>query len=86
MIPYGKQNITNEDIDAVIEVLKSEFLTQGPKIKEFEEEFAKYIGSKYAVAVSSATAGLHMVNNLFKNKNAPAKMETGPASSGAIES
>ena len=62
IIPYGKQNITNEDIDAVIEVLKSEFLTQGPKIKEFEEEFAKYVGSKYAVAVSNGTAALHLCN------------------------
>lgn len=59
-IPYGKQNITKEDIDVVIEALKSDFLTQGPLIKEFEDEFAKYVGSKYAVAVSNGTAALHL--------------------------
>ncbi|MES2567358.1 MAG: UDP-4-amino-4,6-dideoxy-N-acetyl-beta-L-altrosamine transaminase [Bacteroidota bacterium] len=60
MIPYGKQNITEEDIKAVTEALKSDFLTQGPKIAEFEEAFAKYIGCKYAVAVSNGTAALHL--------------------------
>lgn len=59
-IPYGRQNITQEDIDAVVEVLKSDFLTQGPKIAEFEKDFAKYIGSKYAIAVSNGTAALHL--------------------------
>lgn len=59
-IPYGKQNITEEDIQAVIDALKSDFLTQGPKIKEFEEAFATYIGSKYAVAVANGTAALHL--------------------------
>jgi len=59
-IPYGRQNITNEDIEAVIEVLKSDFLTQGPNIKIFEEAFAAYIGCKYAVAVSNGTAALHL--------------------------
>ena len=59
-IPYGKQNITAEDIRAVVEALKSDYLTQGPKIKEFEDAFAKYIGSKYAVAVSNGTAALHL--------------------------
>lgn len=59
-IPYGRQNIDQEDVEAVISVLNADFLTQGPKIKEFEEEFAKYIGVKYAVAVSNATAGLHL--------------------------
>ncbi len=60
MIPYGRQDIREEDISAVIEVLKSDFLTQGPKVKEFEDAFAKYIGSKYAVAVSNGTAALHL--------------------------
>ena len=60
MIPYGKQNITQEDIDAVVQTLKSDFLTQGPKIVEFEEGFAHYVGSKYAVAVSNGTAALHL--------------------------
>lgn len=59
-IPYGKQNITPEDIDAVVKTLKSDFLTQGPKVEEFEIKFAQYIGSKYAVAVSSGTAALHL--------------------------
>lgn len=59
-IPYGRQNITNEDVATVIETLKSDYLTQGPKIKEFEEKFAKYVGAKYAVAVNNATSGLHL--------------------------
>jgi UDP-4-amino-4,6-dideoxy-N-acetyl-beta-L-altrosamine transaminase len=59
-IPYGRQNITDEDIQAVIETLKSDFLTQGPKVMEFEEAFAKYIGCKYAVAVANGTAALHL--------------------------
>lgn len=59
-IPYGRQNITQEDIDAVIETLRSDFLTQGPKITEFETAFAKYIGAKYAVAIANGTAALHL--------------------------
>ena len=59
-IPYGKQNITQADIDAVSEVLKADYLTQGPKIKEFEEAFASYVDAKYAVAVSNGTAALHL--------------------------
>jgi UDP-4-amino-4,6-dideoxy-N-acetyl-beta-L-altrosamine transaminase len=59
-IPYGKQSITDEDIQAVIEALKSDYLTQGPKILEFESAFAEYIGSKYAVAVANGTAALHL--------------------------
>ncbi|WP_281231862.1 UDP-4-amino-4,6-dideoxy-N-acetyl-beta-L-altrosamine transaminase [Flavobacterium gelatinilyticum] len=60
IIPYGRQEITDEDIKVVIETLKSDFLTQGPKIKEFEEKFAKSVDAKYAVAVNNATAGLHI--------------------------
>lgn len=59
-IPYGRQNITEEDIQAVIETLKSDYLTQGPKILEFEKAFAEYIGCKYAVAVANGTAALHL--------------------------
>lgn len=59
-IPYGKQYIDQEDIDAVIETLTADFLTQGPKVNEFEEKFADYVGAKYAVAVSNATAALHI--------------------------
>lgn len=60
IIPYGKQHITDEDIQAVIEVLKSDYLTQGPKIQEFEHAFAEYVGSKYAVTVANGTAALHL--------------------------
>lgn len=59
-IPYGRQHIIEEDIQAVVSTLKSDYLTQGPKIKEFEEKFAQYVGAKYAVAVNNATAGLHL--------------------------
>lgn len=59
-IPYGRQNIEQFEIDEVIKTLKSDFLTQGPKVHEFEKCFANYVGSKYAVAVSNATAGLHI--------------------------
>ena len=59
-IPYGRQHITDEDIAAVVETLKSDFLTQGPKIDEFERKFADYVGAPYAVAVNNATSGLHI--------------------------
>jgi len=58
--PVFISNITNKDIAEVISVLKSDFLTQGPKVKEFEEKFASYIGSDYAVAVANGTAALHL--------------------------
>lgn len=58
-IPYGKQLITQDDINAVVEVLKSDFLTQGPTVLKFEQEFAQVVGSKYAVAFCNATAALH---------------------------
>jgi len=60
MIPYGKQDITQQDIDGVIEVLKSDFLTQGPKVPEFERALISHSGSKYAFAVNSATSALHV--------------------------
>lgn len=59
-IPYGRQHVTPEDIQAVTEVLKSEWLTQGPVIAEFEEAFARYVGAEYAVACSNGTAALHL--------------------------
>jgi len=59
-IPYGRQHITDEDIQAVVQVLKSDYLTQGPTIAAFEGAFAKYIGCKYAVAVANGTAALHL--------------------------
>ena len=59
-IPYGKQFISEEDAQAVIDALHSDFLTQGPRILEFEKNFAAYVGSKFAVAVSNGTAALHL--------------------------
>ena len=59
-IPYGRQNIDESDIKGVVDTLQSDFLTQGPKVLEFEKDFAEYVGSKYAVAVSNATCGLHL--------------------------
>ncbi len=60
MIPYGKQNVTEEDIKAVVAVLKSDYLTQGPKLPEFETKFAQNVGVKHAFAVNSATSALHL--------------------------
>lgn len=59
-IPYGKQTISDEDINEVINVLKSDYLTTGPKVKEFEENICKYTGAKYCVSVSNGTAALHL--------------------------
>ena len=60
MIPYGKQEITQADIDAVVEVLKSDFLTQGPMVPKFEQTVASHVGAKHALAVNSATSALHI--------------------------
>lgn len=60
IIPYGKQEITDQDIDAVVRVLKSDFLTQGPEIAQFEDDFKKYVHAPYAVAVANGTAALHL--------------------------
>jgi len=60
IIPYGRQCVDASDIREVIRVLKSDWLTQGPKIKEFEDALCKYTGARYAVAVSSGTAALHI--------------------------
>jgi perosamine synthetase len=59
MIPYGRQFIDEDDIKAVVDVLRSDWLTTGPKVAEFEQAVADYVGAKYAVAVSSGTAALH---------------------------
>lgn len=59
-IPYGTQHITDRDIEAVSEVLKADYLTQGPKVEEFEHAFSEYIGADYSVAVSNGTAALHL--------------------------
>lgn len=58
-LPYGRQVIEQDDIDCVVEVLKSDYLTTGPAVAEFEKEFARYVNAKYAVAVSNGTAALH---------------------------
>jgi len=60
MIPYGKQDISQADIDAVLEVLKSDFLTQGPKVPAFEQKVAGHVGARHALAVNSATSALHI--------------------------
>lgn len=59
-IPYGRQNITEEDLEAVRNVLVSDFLTQGPAVASFEKEFKAYVNSKYSVAVSNGTVALHL--------------------------
>ena len=59
-IPYGRQTIEESDIQAVVEVLRSDYLTQGPKPQEFEEAFARYIGARYASVMSSGAAALHL--------------------------
>ncbi|MUJ37278.1 UDP-4-amino-4,6-dideoxy-N-acetyl-beta-L-altrosamine transaminase [Aliivibrio fischeri] len=60
MIPYGKQEITQQDIDAVVDVLKSDFLTQGPQVPAFEEALRAHTGATYSLAVNSATSALHI--------------------------
>ena len=60
MIPYGRQSINEADIQAVVDVLRSDFITQGPAIERFEKTVANYCGAQYAVTVSSATAALHI--------------------------
>jgi len=76
-IPYGKQFISQDDIDAVVKTLQSDFLTQGPKIAEFEEKFARYIGCKYAVAVANGTGALHL-SALALNVNETSNIITTP--------
>ena len=67
MIPYGRQEITNEDIKEVKKVLKSDFLTQGPIVPKFEKSVANYCNASYGVAMNSATSALHIawVNTLI---------------------
>lgn len=59
LLPYGRQKIDEEDINAVVEVLKSDYVTCGPAVDEFEKKVAEYVGARYAVAVNSGTAALH---------------------------
>ena len=60
MISYGKQTIDKDDVNAVIEVLEGDWLTQGPAVETFETSLKEYFGSKYACAVSNGTAALHL--------------------------
>lgn len=60
MIPYGRQDVTQADIDAVVTVLKSDFLTQGPMVPRFEQQVAQHVGASHALAVNSATSALHI--------------------------
>jgi Predicted pyridoxal phosphate-dependent enzyme apparently involved in regulation of cell wall biogenesis len=59
MIPYGRQTIEEDDIQAVVETLRSDWLTTGPLVESFERDFADFVGTKFAVAVSNGTAALH---------------------------
>ena len=76
-IPYGRQHINDADIEAVIKALKQDFITQGPTISVFEEAFAKYVGSTYAVAVANGTAALHLCA-LALNVNEQSRVLTTP--------
>ena len=60
MIPYGRQEVTKEDIEEIEKVLKSDYLTQGPVVKKFEESVASYCNASYGIAVNSATSALHI--------------------------
>jgi len=68
-IPYGKQTIIQDDIDTVVDTLKSDYLTTGPKVKEFEEAIASFCGAKYCVAVSNGTAALHLASLCLLKKD-----------------
>jgi UDP-4-amino-4,6-dideoxy-N-acetyl-beta-L-altrosamine transaminase len=68
-IPYGRQFVSDDDINEVVNTLRSEYLTQGPKVLEFEKAFAEYIGVQYAIAVSNGTAALHLSSMALDVKN-----------------
>ncbi len=68
MIPYGRQSIDEDDINSVVETLKSDYLTTGPKVKEFEEELAKKLNFKFVVNVSNGTAALHLSSIVLLNQ------------------
>ena len=76
-IPYGRQSITDADIEAVVSVLKSDYLTQGHTIPEFEKKFAEYVGAHYAVAISNGTAALHLCAKAL-NVNSSSRVITSP--------
>ena len=76
-IPYGKHYLDKNDREAVNKVLKSSSITQGPTIEKFEKKIANYVGSKYAIAVSSCTAGMHLAL-LASRINKKSKVLTSP--------
>jgi UDP-4-amino-4,6-dideoxy-N-acetyl-beta-L-altrosamine transaminase len=78
-LPYGRQIIDKSDVDAMVEVLESDWLTQGPNVQRFEQLLAEYCGAKYAVAVSSGTAALHLANQVLGVKSG-SKVLTTPIS------
>ncbi|MBI3601350.1 MAG: UDP-4-amino-4,6-dideoxy-N-acetyl-beta-L-altrosamine transaminase [Candidatus Omnitrophica bacterium] len=87
MIPYGRQTIDDKDIRAVVQVLRSDWLTQGPKVLEFEEALCRYTGAKYAVVVSSGTAALHiacLAAGLGKGQEAMVPANTFVATANAV--
>ena len=68
-IPYGKQNINQDDVDIVVDTLKSDYLTTGPKVKEFEDALSSYCGAKYVLAVANGTAALHLASLVLLKKD-----------------
>jgi len=68
-IPYGKQLLEQDDIDSVVDTLNSDYLTTGPKVKEFEDALCKFCDAKYSVAVSNGTAALHLASLVLLNKD-----------------
>lgn len=68
-IPYGKQSLAQDDIDAVVDVLNSDYLTTGPKVKEFEDALSDYSGAKYTIAVANGTAALHLASLVLLEKD-----------------
>jgi len=87
MISYGKQSINQEDIDSVVQVLKSDFLTQGPMVKDFEQAICDYTGAKYCIAVTNGTVALHLCMlalNICKNDEVITSPNTFLASANCI--
>ena len=76
-LPYGRQSLDKNDVNSVLKVLKSNFITQGPEIINFEKAFAKYVGAKYAVACATGTAALHL-SCLSLGINSKSKILTTP--------
>ena len=68
MIPYNKQEISSSDIKAVVKVLKSKLITQGPVVKKFEKNFSRYVKSKYAISFNSCTSALYASVKVFNLK------------------